>query len=150
MTTMVTIAMAAMGNVLPASAADRYRSIDLGTLGGTWSAPSAINERGQVVGTSETVSGVSHAYLWQDGVMIDLGTLGGDLSAAGAINNRGQVVGLADTESVDQHAFLWKPGRKHGGVMIDLEALCGGTHCYRCQRCQRSRGHHGNLLDFHG
>jgi hypothetical protein len=37
---------------------------DLGTLGGSFSFASAINERGQVVGASDTAADESHAILW--------------------------------------------------------------------------------------
>ena len=101
--------------------------IDLGILGGslsifpsgimdkslaspctTQSRPSAINEHGQVVGTSDTASGEVHAFLWTRHLgMQDLGTLGGTFSSASAINNRGQVAGTSDTASGEVHAFLW-------------------------------------------
>jgi probable HAF family extracellular repeat protein len=70
--------------------------IDLGTLGGTFSFPSAINDKGEVVGRSTTVaSGIStHAFVWTARTgMIDLGTLGGATSRAAAVNNHGQVAG---------------------------------------------------------
>jgi probable HAF family extracellular repeat protein len=38
---------------------------DLGTLGGTYSRPSNLNDRGQIVGTSTTASGETHAVLWE-------------------------------------------------------------------------------------
>jgi probable HAF family extracellular repeat protein len=92
--------------------------IDLGTLGGDSSRASAINNRGQIVGTSDTASDGRHAFLWQDGEMTDLGTLGGGFSEAVAINDRGQVVGTSDTASNRRHAFLWE-----NGSMIDLGTL---------------------------
>src|SRR5579862_9067036 len=71
---------------------------DLGTLpGGTSSSPAlvnALNVNGQVVGSADTASGVTHAFSWtQLGGMIDLGTLGGGSSSATAVNANGQVVG---------------------------------------------------------
>jgi probable HAF family extracellular repeat protein len=70
--------------------------VDLGTLpGGSFSAASAINDRGQVVGVSYVAGLCCYAFLW-DAVngMIDLGLpLGGINSAAAAVNNAGLVVG---------------------------------------------------------
>ena len=102
---------------------------DLGTLpGGVVSLAAAINDAGQIVGTSDVGGFESHAVLWQrDGTIIDLGTLpGGTISSATGINNRGQVVGWSyrGGEALNQevHGFLW-----HDGSMIDLGALPGGT-----------------------
>ena len=117
----------------------RYSVTDLGTLGGNNSGPQGINDRGQVVGWSETAeidpnSGFPtfHAFLWNKGVMHDLGTLGGQNSEAllGGINSKGQVVGRAQIPTVDPnnfpflafHAFLWKKRAMH-----DLETLGGIT-----------------------
>src|SRR5215218_4437467 len=91
----------------------------LSTLGGSSTCASAINERGQVVGSSSTSTGREHAFLWQAGRMRDLGTLpGGRISAAVALNERGQVVGWSTTRSGARHAFLWQRGR-----MLDLGTL---------------------------
>jgi len=56
---------------------------DLGNLGGTESAPSDINNRGQVVGASFLPGDTtSHAFLWtKSNGMQDVGTLPGDFSA---------------------------------------------------------------------
>ena len=85
----------------------------------------AINERGQVVGWTNTKSGATHAFLRQNGKMTDLGTLGGKESAAPAsgpvaINDSGQVVGGAETKSGATHPFFWENGKMRdlgrGGV----------------------------------
>lgn len=44
----------------------------LGTLGGDASFPTAVNDRGQVVGAAQTATGAFHAFLWDGGRMIDL------------------------------------------------------------------------------
>jgi len=104
----------------------RWVITDLGTLGGKGSKAYVkvydINERGQIVGSSETASGNQHAFLWQDGRMRDLGTLGGSQSYAYAINERGQIIGDSDTKSGRSHAFLWEKGK-----MIDLGTQPGRT-----------------------
>jgi len=80
--------------------------VDLGTLHGGESGAAGINDRGQVVGTSD-----SHAFLFENGVMVDLGTLGtvlgADRSFANSINNRGEVVGSASPALQLLDAVLW-------------------------------------------
>jgi probable HAF family extracellular repeat protein len=95
---------------------------DLGTLGGNDSYASAINDVGQVAGTSAVDAlGTRHAFLYSGGGMIDLGVLTGfsHASFATALNNAGQVVGYSTTQNYDiQHAFLWQDGQ-----MTDLNDL---------------------------
>jgi probable HAF family extracellular repeat protein len=101
---------------------------DLGTLGGTTGFPYALNNRGQVVGTSDVTgdpgcpfSCETHPFLWDRGVLNDLGTFGGNFGFAMGINDVGEVVGAASNEN-DQSvfAFLWKDG-----VMTNLGTLNG-------------------------
>jgi probable HAF family extracellular repeat protein len=88
----------------------------------------AINDKGQVVGTSGTCGVPTsfkpavHATLWQNGSITDLGGFGGVMNNSGlAINNAGQVVGISDLPGdTTTHAFFWQ-----NGVMTDLGTLPG-------------------------
>src|SRR5438477_9429202 len=77
----------------------RYAITDLGTLGGTASSATAINNNGQVVGYSSLADGSTHAFLYSAGAMVDLGTLGGATSSPNDINDSGVVVGSSLTSS---------------------------------------------------
>jgi probable HAF family extracellular repeat protein len=88
---------------------------DLGSLGGGYTYPRAINNSGQVVGESSTAAGVTHAFLYSGGVLKDLGTLGGSNSYAYGINEAGAVVGVSETASGERRAFIYV-----GGQMYDL------------------------------
>jgi probable HAF family extracellular repeat protein len=82
---------------------------DLGTLGGTTSAGSAVNAFGQVAGSSFTASGAQHAFLSgaDGGPLKDLGILpGGTFSQGFAVNDSGQVVGYGDTTNVPEPSGL--------------------------------------------
>jgi probable HAF family extracellular repeat protein len=83
----------------------------------------AINESGDVVGTSGR-RGVDRAFLWtRNGGMEDLGVLPVDTqSTATGINNAGQVVGYSSSRSGEDRAFLCTRNR---GIE-DLGTLPGG------------------------
>ncbi len=92
---------------------------DLGTLGGPDSAANSINDRGTVVGFSNTASdAATHAFLYSHDTMTDLGTLGGQDSTAAAINDKGVAVGTSLTYNSANHGFVDVRGR-----MLDLNSL---------------------------
>jgi probable HAF family extracellular repeat protein len=89
---------------------------DLGTLGGPTSTALGVNNAGQVIGTSDLVTGgTTHAFIYDSGHMIDIGTLGGATSGGAAINNTGDATGKAQVTGQTAHPFLY-----HQGVMHDL------------------------------
>lgn len=80
---------------------------ELGTLGGSSSRASAINDAGVVVGNALLAGdATTHAFLYQNGQMRDLGTLGGAYSSANDINSFGVVVGSAQDASGRMLAFM--------------------------------------------
>lgn len=93
---------------------------DLGSLGGDFTLPEDINEKGQIVGGSTTAAGEHHAFLWERGIMTDLGTLpGGSHSTAIDINERGQIVGQSD-DGIISAAVLWQKNK-----VFQLDTLGG-------------------------
>jgi probable HAF family extracellular repeat protein len=120
---------------------------DLGTLGGlnSWMNWGEINDRGQVVGDSETavpdpngedICGFgTHLtclpFLWQKGHMSALPTLGGNNGQASAINNRGEIAGFAENGTVDSSCppnttnnqielpVLWEKGKIQALPTVD-------------------------------
>ena len=96
---------------------------DLGTLGGSRSSATDINDAGQVIGTSYLVGDVTqHFFLWSSSSgMQDLTQMLGSITSLAAINNAGQIAGTFLVSGAS-HAFLYTPG---SGVR-DLGTL-GGT-----------------------
>ena len=111
---------------------------DLGTLGGTSSIATAINDAGVVAGYSDTADGRSHAFLWTvEGGMQDIGVPDGGFgsSAARAINsNNGVSAQVVKGNRV--YAAYWTattgfivltPAGADGYGMNDFAELTGGT-----------------------
>jgi probable HAF family extracellular repeat protein len=103
---------------------------DLGTLGGTYSISTSVNNKGQVAGQSNTATqnqadGQGDPFLYSNGTMIDLGNFGGSSGITGpnspsgnianAVNDDGVVAGVAFSADGNPHPFLW-----NGGPLQDL------------------------------
>jgi len=94
-----------------------------------FSMAAAINEHGQVAGTSEILDPVTfelvgiHPFLWDatSGIR-DLGTLGGGAAFAADINALGQVVGYSEDAEGYTHAFVWD----EANGMRELPSIAGG------------------------
>ena len=110
---------------------------DLGTLGGSSSYATGINNRGQVVGTSNLAGDVSsRAFLYTNGGMYDLGTLGGTSSSASGINALGQVVGTSGLNgTVESRGFIYSAGK-----LQSIGALMSGVRSSSDGRAINSRG----------
>lgn len=122
---------------------------DLGTLGGKFSSANKINQRGDVVGGSDTADDHRHAFLYSgSGPMKDLGTLGGSISFAAAINNRGDIAGNSTNGKKMDRAFRYSAGQmqdlgslsglfSHGtdinntGVVVGWSSSGSGAHAFR-------------------
>ena len=105
------------GSITELSAEDTWWDCPIGALG--YAHAYGINNLGQVVGVSTTLTGV-HAVLWENDTITDLGTLplpGHNYSEAFGINDRGQIMGLSGIWSAgpicdagECNAVLWENG----------------------------------------
>ena len=96
--------------------------IDLAALpGGDYSVASAINDSGQVVGTSNSQNGM-HAFLWTaaNGLQRLPVLSGTNSTSAYAINGAGQIAGASGS-----HATLWNRNTAAGNIPKDLGTLGG-------------------------
>ena len=112
-------------SVTPAVATGGYAATALGTLGGTLSSASGINDAGQVVGDASLPGSpvVLHAFLDSGGVLADLTpSLAGTVSQAFALNAAGQVAGEFEAGGATTHAFL-----DSGGTLTDLNPFLGAS-----------------------
>ncbi len=91
------------------------RPVLLPSLGGGSASTAAINNQGDIAGSSRDASGAWHAVLWRNGKIQDLGTLGGRSSQGEGIDDAGRVVGTSQVADGGSHAFVWEHG-----VMRDL------------------------------
>jgi len=102
------------------------RMIDLGNCGGTLAGGTAINNRGQIVGSCNLPGDeFSDPFFWEDGKFIDLYTssIAGNPITVYALNDRGEAIGGGAFPDHPYDAYVWKKG-----VATDLGFLEGD--CY--------------------
>jgi probable HAF family extracellular repeat protein len=100
---------------------DSTGMVDLGTLGGSSSRATSVNNLGHVVGYAYLAGNTAyHAFRWASGTMTDLGTLGGTLS-------RKRHQRLAARSPAGATSRATRPirafSRMPGGPMVDLGTL---------------------------
>ena len=105
-----------------------YAITDLGTLGGNESAAFGGNAFGQVVGSSLTAGGQTHACLYSGGTMIDLGLLSpvDNYSEATRINDFGQIVGYSAIQDSNGYVHSDAPFLFANGSLSNVGSLGGG------------------------
>jgi len=86
-----------------------YRATVLPSLGGDFSLPCAINDRGQIAGFSEVAKGTYHLFLWdrEKGIQ-DLGPV---VNQHVYINNAAQIAATVLDPNGNERALIWDPNR---------------------------------------
>lgn len=100
--------------------AQTYTVTDLGTLGGSSTEAHAINNFGQITGSSNVNSTVSHAFLYTAGTITDIPTLGGNIGIGLGINDSGTVVGYTTQADGSYRGFIYS-----GGVLTAIPPESG-------------------------
>lgn len=102
---------APFGPRLTAVVVSKAKTNEIGTLGGWNAAPLGLNNRGDVVGVSQTGDLIHHAFAYIDGEMTDL-TPNEQYGEATAINDHKFVIGWWYKNGVAD-GFVFRDGRRH-------------------------------------
>ncbi len=86
-------------HVTQSSAAPVYSIVDLGALGGQYSAALGLNEKGAAVGQASLANGNTNAFVSAGGQTLPVGPSNVMTSDARAINSTGTVVGTANASA---------------------------------------------------
>ena len=81
--------------------------VDLGTLGGSESRASWINNTGKIVGISRIANGDWHAFIWDSETGMTDMDIPGEWSSPLCINESNQVAGFRENATGKKSLFLW-------------------------------------------
>ena len=101
-----------LGSAAIGHATTFYRIESIGSLGGDYIFPTAINNSGEITGYANDINGESRPFLWKNGNLVDLGANGGYASRGLDINDLGQVTGFYSITPTQYRGFLWNAGAK--------------------------------------
>ena len=102
-----------------------YKVTYLPSLGGEFTLPCSINDKGQIAGFSEVSRGNYHLFLWdREKGLQDLGPV---VNKAVFINNAGQIAATMQDPNGHHRAFIWDPN--HGRrILPTLEGKPEAVH----------------------
>ncbi|HMG42486.1 MAG TPA: hypothetical protein VK611_14195 [Acidimicrobiales bacterium] len=93
-----------------------YTHVDIGSLGTGFDDPVDVNDRGVVVGRSETPDGM-HVFVWRRGRMTDITPPGGSDATVAGVNDRGSVAhSWADLVAARYQTVIWHNGRSTASI----------------------------------
>lgn len=123
------LAVALALTATPAAAAppraDAWVPVELGTLGGARTVPTAVNDAGQVVGRSQVADGRWHAFVWDAGEMTDLTPDAQDANATD-VSDAGHVSGWVQPVPGQAYdAVVWRDGAQ---TVLAHDAFAGAVN----------------------
>ena len=125
--------------------AHRYELVPLGSLAGSGTRATAINERGQVAGvTALPEQDVWRAFIWEDGVMRELGTIGEDGSYASDLNEEGVAVGWVERPEGAEAVIFKESGVMNLGAGLEASYAYGISDSGRVAGAGRKAGTAGD------